>query len=1175
MQNQDNSLVAVSSRLMENYHVGSPVSAGTQIATFKNRDGQVEVLSIGENFKLYNFYPDPEKDTGWSSIEVPLPEGTEALEIVTGTALDNSPVALVRYKNVKNNDNFITIPVIGFIRTGAPGTAFSIAELTSDVIGKNACVRSKPMSLRVYQDADIAQFGISFYTSDIDSNPDYFQVNFESNDGVNMLSVKNSLYFFENKDWSILKCNYPENISPHPLISTVYIENYKPFFITDRNYRNAFYFGEICNKIANISKPNVLLGIKQSDSCLVYMKSEFGSDAIVVPITNSPKNIPIKDVVGTTNHLGRPQAFVIGEDGHVYSSESTSENDLSWSELIIINNAHTFEHLAVSKAADGVPNLFAVTSNGELIRIYRDPTTTKWFSELVEYEAKVHREVEAFDSYSTEITVFDKGGLLRPQAKVKIWSSGNDNLMINGKGYILNAEKPIEVLTNGAGMVTIANKTNEIATSIIHVWTEFMDEHKGVAIQSNGYLQDDFKDLTGEKLLAANGSNGQLLKGKFRDQAAANSLAEALNSSMDVLHASSQAYFNTQFDNYSHVISGAKCHHVYSQQFGKPHAINFSQANIGSWQLLFNEQGLPVYTKLTENEAQLAIHQRTTAYANIESLGWFGIDWGGLWQKIKAGVAKIVEVVVTPIVNAVQNAVTVLVDGVKYIWNGIVTMVEQVFQSVSAFFHKVGVVFKDIVHWLGTVFNLKNIQRTKEAVGHSVLTMVDFVDDVVGIVKTRFVDKNITAFRNNISSSIDAYIQQLLPGEGMGAIGEKNGGSIKKNQAHKAEHNLILNPLINNNKKIQEYQVPIISGLEQLLGLVDRISNDFEAADAFKDAAKYFSEIGEKPDQFLELAMAALLDVVKGIALFAIDIVQALVDAIFEAIHAIIAGIKAALTSHIYIPVVSEIYKLMHGGEELNISFLDIMSIVIAVPTTVFCTAISGKAPFPDEASLTEFKQFVTVDTMRAKTGLGSMSKKLVAFSEEKLHDFGKFFNWMSGFNYAITGLLKPAVDLWAIGDMKAGIHHDPGLAAISKMECTLTWAGLVTSFPWAVEADVEPICESGTPENFDMVCWFVEVLGDGVMDTIFCIVEPEGRKESAITSIWGGIQLVFNAILAAKDPDKAYNIAKAFPNIFSGVRYITSQQSNPYVIAGLSGIIVMVDMSCNWVLSGFNFKQA
>lgn len=63
---------------MQNYRIATAVNGGGEAVTVQNGAGQVEVFTTGSDSTVWNFYPDPTSDTGYSGVSTALQAGTVA-----------------------------------------------------------------------------------------------------------------------------------------------------------------------------------------------------------------------------------------------------------------------------------------------------------------------------------------------------------------------------------------------------------------------------------------------------------------------------------------------------------------------------------------------------------------------------------------------------------------------------------------------------------------------------------------------------------------------------------------------------------------------------------------------------------------------------------------------------------------------------------------------------------------------------------------------------------------------------------------------------------------------------------------------------------------------------------------------------------------------------------------
>ena len=92
-----------------------------------------------------------------------------------------------------------------------------------------------------------------------------------------------------------------------------------------------------------------------------------------------------------------------------------------------------------------------------------------------------------------------------------------------------------------------------------------------------------------------------------------------------------------------------------------------------------------------------------------------------------------------------------------------------------------------------------------------------------------------------------------------------------------------------------------------------------------------------------ELALAAILNLVKELGIQALDITEDLIMAIIDGIVAAIHLLKQVLNAEIRIPLISALLELIGAG---NLSIINVMTILVAIPTTVVSKLMFGEHPF-------------------------------------------------------------------------------------------------------------------------------------------------------------------------------------------------------------------------------------
>ena len=136
---------------------------------------------------------------------------------------------------------------------------------------------------------------------------------------------------------------------------------------------------------------------------------------------------------------------------------------------------------------------------------------------------------------------------------------------------------------------------------------------------------------------------------------------------------------------------------------------------------------------------------------------------------------------------------------------------------------------------------------------------------------------------------------------------------------------------------------------------------------AFANAINYFEKAVSTPDQFLNLVVSGVLSAVEGAAQLLIQAAQTVIDIVFDIVEALARLTRKALNAAWSIPFVSDLYKRVTGGE---LTAVDLVAMIVAIPGTIFYKLAAGAAPFPTESDVEAFKGQFTGPALLSAMGL-------------------------------------------------------------------------------------------------------------------------------------------------------------------------------------------------------------
>jgi hypothetical protein len=850
------------------------------------------------------------------------------------------------------------------------------------------------------------------------------------------------------------------------------------------------------------------------------------------------------------------EVFGIAEDGKLYHSSQlpATGSTQPWTPFFPLGNNTGNSIFTVARSYDGYSEAYTVTNNNKLMRYWQNPETAQWFTAPIEVE-KTIESVVSVPTHALEITVLDIDGVPQPNAEVSLSASFLTNLSINGLSYQASLTDTVNVKTDVTGKLVVNQRANSLAAASILIKTPFTGLMP-VQVEPNAQLQEKIEATTSDAVLNAKDKDGNyLLSEKFRTPQNAESIAAIMNSSMSLTGQ-----------------KGGKLKYLYKSKtkagMWSPY-INMANVAQQNWEIDFSS-GFPTYKTLT-NEEVLLYRQN-----NLGIEGFLGIDWGNVWSAIKDGVGSVVNTI-KRIVVSVGEAITVafefVIDGVIKVFNAVLEFVQQAFDFVEGIWNWMKVKLEQLFEWLGYLFAWQDIRRTADAVKYNLNTMLDFSVVATDHVKGVF-DTWIAGLKDTLKQAVDSYISQL----GVGATLGNYGDGYKKDDPekdHALDHNILLNSLKENyqdSTAVQgfSFNPENDNAIMELLEKMKALSENFEFGDgkqAFDEALGYFTNIKDNPSQALQLVLGGLLKIGESVALFLIDFGAGVVKTILDVVQMLIEAFKDLLNTTWRIPVVSDIFKYITGGD-LSFSIIDIISYLIAIPSCVLFKVVYGKAPFPTDASVQEFKNTYSLAYLKSRAGIDN-SREAIALR-----------NSVPTINPDVVNLFKAGFAV----SMFVKIFSDVGTAALSsagevnEMLGYISLGASITSAaftnPWIVEANPgKLLCGSSANGSNDAASniGYLATIISGIKGVVVYKVKknnPEFPPDVLVkvnelsSTIAGALRCVVYVVEYVMSSDKkpktlARNLTAAIPG--ETLRFLSIKELNTgtyYIPVGVLGVL-------------------
>lgn len=961
----------VYTKFMENYRLSDPIETGKNIKGISKNDGNEEFVCLRTDGYIERFYPDKQSSTGYKN---------------TKTNLQGEHIAAI----CDLNGNLLIFATQGaklyYIKETSPGSGiFSQPSNISYTLPYDAC---NAKNLTVRQIGEYIWIAVLIGTS-IDQNNYIF---YGSWLGVTP-TLENCFSHDQQIDTDVFCWSNSDVSDPLLLIGGPQITGIHP-------YSNKIHYypdlpGESkCSSITSVydcTRNLDIIAVTRNDS-LYYLEAENGNNWVKINQEIDASSVILFNELNNHIHI-----FCLSKDGYLYHGYIPSNGNDSNITLSPIKSS--IEQFSITEQNNGLPSIFAYNMAEKAVNyLILEDKSRNWNIQPIALPSD--HNVHKYKCYSTEVTAYDSKGLVYTGAILRLWSSEKTRVEINGEVVMVGPEPEnhIELKTSGNGVVSVTQETQSI--SVPELYIDFSTVANGIhkdpqvsntvlAISQYAPIENELKNIDGNNLLNARKGGGQyLLAEKYRKQEIADSLASALRQCAGLIESPTLANLCTRSigDGFAWVPANN------IKSFRKINGNTSSKNNYG-WCLRKEGQNI-LYSAITPEEIDMKMQELKSYQYNVSGWGFFS-SIGDLVRAVAEKFVEVVEVAVKVVENDVTTVITYIHDKVKYVISAVVDTAQVIWDVVESIFNEVEVFFTDVFEWLGYIFNWDDILRTHDMIIHSLNQVPDFLTGAVSAVQSKL-DSAITTLQNQVDYIFSNTIKQFQDI----SIADLFNIPLPEtlNDVKKAlSHNFVYNSFVQN-----IHSGPSITALSEhildkvgepvknFMDILTEFTNDPHMAAAFIETKNYFSNLSTNADNIVNNVISGLLSAIKGIAQVALAGTRAVINALLLIVEDLIEIFKDLLNRTWDIPFLTSFCKWLTNGRDLNIA--SIISLMVAIPSTVAYKVIYKEAPFPDDSSIAKFKQTFTAGFILEQAGYQSESKIIEKSDYSEISDQNKKF---------------------------------------------------------------------------------------------------------------------------------------------------------------------------------------
>lgn len=1041
--------VDVETRLMQNYRVASPVHSGAQTVPVRNRDGLIEFFTLSADGTVWCFEPDTE--AGYRGVNTGYPadvfnvaydaDGTLVLLFARG--LELYYVTKRRGQDGWGQPASISYPI-------PPGeSARKIEKIILGNIGGQIYVGL----LVRFSDAsgDLFQLVYSIWSGE---NPQIWgsdDSHFELASGMALDSV-NCVWLGTDAKSATFAC----------------VNN------TVVNYEISS--GERVQQKADRKTSSVavtatclpgwqrIFAVLEADKGVYeFSPGTDGAPGTWIPVAT---NTSYRSVVAVLDGAGLTHLFAVDQSNKLTHWEPDPKKPSQFDSGTVVD---TKVALVAAPITSGLVCLAVVGTTQEMLSLlYREETSTTWENQRIEIPDST--DLDEFTSYASDVVLYDEQGAVLVGTPIELSVSDTASMRVNGGVYAVDPDAPLRLTTNAAGTLSISQETATMSIPVVGIRVpELMSEGQTVILDQSAGIGHQLATVSGQELLDAKTNDGApLLDSQYCTPQTADSLAAALTSCMSLQKATlSRVRPLPGLIRSNHGIGLA---HTGSLRDLRTLAI---PDGFTPWRLSRTNDGLE-YRELDRDEAALLVAQRVDELPSILGV----LDWIGDIGDFLAGVAgKTIEVIDT-VVQAAEDqivaTITAVLEGANYVYQAVIKTVEESFDLAQVVLAKVEVFFDKIFRWLGFLFEWDDILRTHNAVSYLLEQLGPFLDGVVDGLQQR-VDDTL----RQVQSSVDTWFDQAEKIFGNSSLG----GYPKENQPAKtpdlekmaaASANTVVSNAVFDHIDAASHTGRLWSldgahqrDLDNAVEQLTQAAETAEATPACKAAQNWTATAASQRDGIFHSTIDSLTALLRDLVKAVLSGMRTAIVAVLQAMRAVIAAMTQLLTTTWNIPLLTPLYKKITNGSDLSMT--DVIALMVAVPMTVGYKAVTGKSPFPDDASVVAFKGSFNASSMIQASGLGAGHEDNRANLSPILPPDMQFL--VVGFGVVASQLGVTATS--------AIINFDEEISAfLSYINVICEAANFLCSFPWFV------LPKSPGSEN-DIVQWWLISLVVLILDAV------------------------------------------------------------------------------------------
>ncbi|KAF7173266.1 hypothetical protein CNMCM5623_005493 [Aspergillus felis] len=567
--------------------------------------------------------------------------------------------------------------------------------------------------------------------------------------------------------------------------------------------------------------------------------------------------------------------------------------------------------------------VFALIGDKKLLQLNQDPSSGDWTQRSITLPATELNEIFEVNTFTTHIKCTDQNGTPAAHSTIFLRAKQETQATVNGLYYKLSPDSQLEIEADITGTLTIIQETHSLSAATIQITSG----DQTLTIDPNSKISERLStvksgsDLSKVRVTDSKGHTSPLVPSDVSQndqEVVAKSLSRLLEIQSTLPDEGSDKTFA--------LAAPPQDKPALWGVLSDSHQLHFVEDSDALCNM--SAASSPALYSLMSS-ASLS----TPADAIFTVAGDLFCFLKDAWEDVKEFVVR---------KTSEFWEILVFIGGKVY--KALLNSVSAVYSAIEFLFNKIKVFFEKLVAWLGFMFNWGDILRSHRVAKNMIKLYagraVDKIDDLRKNVQTGFED---------LRSFINGNSWQSLQDGGETIGQQQKGNTSRLSGADSPQSNWIV--YHTNNGLTSAESEPRGAFYAMNKGAAQSLLEILE--DAFNEEKENLNEAMEALRERVIYRIhdmspiQAIQECLKILGTFLVGATEIIVLKLLDLVKLFVSALLDLLDAPLNIPIISPIYKWITDGDQL--SCLDLVCLVTAIPGTLIYKLATNSVPFPDD----------------------------------------------------------------------------------------------------------------------------------------------------------------------------------------------------------------------------------